>query len=104
MNPFIAITVFFSLMIPSLFLSYSNYTTTKKYILDDVNLALTQTILYKQSDRITADTLKVYRSNLKIDMFKKTSYLALCTEESSNVSFCSNTMTYNITTQIDSLK
>ena len=30
MNPFIAITVFFSLMIPSLFLSYGNYTTAKE--------------------------------------------------------------------------
>lgn len=94
MNPFIAITVFFSLMIPSLFLSYGNYTTAKEYIIDDVNQALAQTILYKQSDRITADTLKVYRSKLKIDQLKKTSYLAMCTEEPSNVSFCSDTMTY----------
>ena len=94
MNPFIAITVFFSLMIPSLFLSYGNYTTAKEHIIDDVNQALAQTILYKQSDRITADTLKVYRSKLKIDQLKKTSYLAMCTEEPSNVSFCSDTMTY----------
>lgn len=43
MNLFIAITVFFSLMIPSLFLSYGNYTTAKEYIIDDVNQALTQT-------------------------------------------------------------
>ncbi len=81
-------------MIPSLFLSYGNYTTAKEHIIDDVNQALAQTILYKQSDRITADTLKVYRSKLKIDRLKKTSYLAMCTEETSNVSFCSDTMTY----------
>ncbi len=59
MNPFIAITVFFSLMIPSLFLSYGNYITAKEHIIDDVNQALAQTILYEPSDRITADTLKV---------------------------------------------
>ena len=94
MNPFIAITVFLSLMVPSLFLSYGNYTIAKEYIIDDVNQALAQTILYKQSDRITADTLKIYRSKLKIEQLKKTSYLAMCTEESSNVSFCSDTMTY----------
>lgn len=94
MKPITAITVFFSLMIPSLFLSYGNYTTAKEHIIDDVNQALAQTILYKQSDRITADTLKVYRSKLKIDQLKKTSYLAMCTEETSNVSFCSDTMTY----------
>lgn len=104
MNPFIAITVFFSLMIPSLFLSYGNYTTAKEYIIDDVNQALAQIILHKQSDRITTDTLKMYRSKLKIDQPKETSYLVMCTEESSHVSFCSDTMTYNITRQIDSLK
>ena len=81
-------------MIPSLFFSYESYTTAKEYIINDVNQALAQTILYKQSDRITADTLKVYRSNLEIDQLKKTSYLAMCTEESSNVTFYSDTITY----------
>jgi len=94
MKPITAIIVFFSLMIPSLLLSYSNYKTTKEHIIDDVNQALAQTILYKQSDRITADTLKVYRSKLTIDQLKKTSYLIMCTDEPSNVSFCSDTMIY----------
>lgn len=94
MKPTTAIIVFFSLMIPSLLLSYGSYTIAKENIIDDVNQALAQTILYKQSDRITADTLKVYRSKLKINQLKRTSYLAMCTKESSNVSFCSDTMTY----------
>lgn len=94
MKPIIAIIVFFSLMIPSLFLSYGNYTTAKEHIIDDINQALAQTILYKASDRITPDTLKVYRSKLKIEQLKRTSYLAICTEEPSNVSFCSDTMSY----------
>lgn len=94
MKPITAIIVFFSLMIPSLFLSYGNYTTAKEQIINDVNQALAQTILYKASDRITADTLKVYRSKLQIDQLRETSYLTMCTEESSNVSFCSDTMSY----------
>lgn len=94
MNPFIAITAFFSLMLPSLFLSYGNYKIAKEHIIEDVNQALARTILYEPSDCITADTLKVYRSNLKIDALRQTSYLAICTEESSNVSFCSDTMSY----------
>lgn len=67
MKPITALIVFFSLMLPSLILSYGNYTTTKEYIIEDVNQALAQTILLKKYDRITADTLKVYRSNLKIE-------------------------------------
>lgn len=94
MKPVTAIIVFFSLMIPSLFLSYGNYTAAKEHIIDDVNQALAQTILYKASDRITADTLKVYRSKLQIERLKKTSYLTMCTAEPSKVSFCSDTMSY----------
>lgn len=94
MKPVTAIIVFSSLIIPSLFLGYGNYTTAKELIIDDVNQALAQTILCKTSDRITTDTLKVYRSKLKIDLLKQTSYLTLCTEEASNVSFCSDTMSY----------
>ena len=94
MKPITTIIVFFSLMIPSLLLSYGNYKMTKEHIIDDVNQALAQTILYKASDRITADTLKVYRSNLKIARLKTTSYLTMCTEKPSNVSFCSDTMSY----------
>lgn len=89
-----AILVFFSLMIPSLFMSYGSYTTAKEHIIDDVNQALAQTILYKASDRITTDTLKMFRSKLKIEQLKKTSYLTMCTKDPSNISFCSDTMTY----------
>lgn len=81
-------------MIPSLLLSYGSYKTAEEHIIADVNQALAQTILYKASDRITADTLRVYRQNLKIDRLKKTSYLAMCTEAPSHVSFCSDTMSY----------
>lgn len=96
MKPIAAIIVFFSLMLPSLFLSYGNYTTTKEYIINDVNQALAQTILYKTYDHITVDTLKVFRSKLQIDQLKETSYLSICTEEPSKIPFCSDTMSYKV--------
>lgn len=96
MKPIAAIIVFFSLMLPSLFLSYGNYTITKEYIINDVNQALAQTILYKAYDHITVDTLKVFRSKLQIDQLKETSYLSICTEEPSKIPFCSDTMSYKI--------
>lgn len=81
-------------MLPSLFLSYGNYTTAKEHIIDDVNQALAQTILYKIPDQITADTLRIYRSKLKIEQLKETSYLTICTDEPSKSSLCSDTMSY----------
>ena len=94
MKPITAIIVFFSLMLPSLFLSYGNYTTAKEHIIDDVNQALAQTILYKIPDQITADTLRIYRSKLKIEQLKGTSYLTICTDEPSKSALCSDTMSY----------
>ena len=94
MKPITAIIVFFSLMLPSLFLSYGNYTTAKEHIIDDVNQALAQTILYKIPDQITADTLRIYRSKLKIEQLKETSYLTICTDEPSKSALCSDTMSY----------
>lgn len=96
MKPITAIIVFFSLMLPSLMLSFGNYAITKEHIIADVNQALAQTILYKSSDHITADTLKVFRSKLKIDELRETSYLSICTAEPSKVAFCSDTMSYKV--------
>ncbi len=94
MKPITAIIVFFSLMIPSLFLGYGNYVATKEYIIADMNQALAKTILVKTPEKVTTDTLKTFRSHLKINQLKETSYLSICTEEPSKVSFCSDTMSY----------
>ncbi len=94
MKPIASIIIFFSLMIPSLILSYGNYATTKERIIEDVNQALAQTILYKNPNQINLDTLKTFRSKLRINQLKETSYLSLCTEEPSKISFCSDTMSY----------
>lgn len=62
MKPITAVIVFFSLMLPSLVLSYGNYVTTREHIIADVNQALAQTILQKASDEITPDTIRVFKS------------------------------------------
>lgn len=94
MKPITAIIVFFSLMLPALFLGYNNYTEAKEEIIKDVNQALVKTVLHKTPDKITADTLNVFKSNLQIDQLKKTSYLSLCTDEPSKITFCSDTISY----------
>ena len=94
MKPIVAIIVFFSLMLPSLFLGYANYATAKENIIEDVNQALAKTVLLRSPEKITADTLRVFKSNLQIDQLKETSYLLLCTAEPSKISFCSDTVSF----------
>lgn len=94
MKPIIAIIVFFSLMLPALFLGYVNYATAKENIIEDVNQALAKTVLCKKPDKITIDTLHVFKSNLRISQLKETSYLSLCTGEPSKISFCSDTLSF----------
>lgn len=94
MRPTIAITVFFSLMLSALFLGYVNYATAKEKIIEDVNQALAKTVLCKKPDKITIDTLHIFKSNLQISQLKETSYLSLCTDEPSRISFCSDTISF----------
>lgn len=94
MKPITAIIVFFSLMFPALFLGYNNYVEAKEEIIKDVNQALVKTILHEMPDQITTDTLEVFKSNLQIDQLKETSYLSLCTDEPSKITFCSDTISF----------
>ena len=86
-----AIVVFFSFLLPSFFLGYTSFASAKERIIADVNQALVKTVLQNKPERITPDTLRVFKSNLRISSLKATSYLALCTEEPSKLSFCSDT-------------
>lgn len=96
MKPRIAVIIFSLLMISSVALSLKNYVTTKECIINDMNQALAKTLQQESIERISADTLKVFRENLQITQLKDTAYLSLCTDEPSRVSICSDTMSiYN---------
>ena len=58
-------------MLPALFLGYVNYATAKENIIEDVNQALAKTVLCKNPNKITIDTLHVFKSNLQINQLKK---------------------------------
>lgn len=96
MKPITAISIFFCLMLPSLFLSYGNYSVTRERIIDDVNQALAKTIMMENRRSVTEDTLRIFRSNLKMEELKAVSYLSLCTAEPSKTDLCSDTMCYNV--------
>lgn len=94
MKPITAIIVFFSLMLPALSVGYNNYAEAKEAIIKDVNQALVKTVLHKMPKEITADTLRVFKSNLQISQLKETSYLSLCTDEPSKITLCSDTVSF----------
>lgn len=96
MKPITAISIFFCLVLPSLFLSYGNYSVTRERIIDDVNQALAKTIMKENHRSVTEDTLRIFRSNLKMEELKSVSYLSLCTAEPSKTDFCSDTMCYSV--------
>lgn len=94
MKPTVAIIVFLSFLLPSLFLGYASYAEARENIIADVNQALVKTVSSRKPEVITPDTLRVFRSNLRIAALRDTSYLALCTEEPSRISFCSDTVCF----------
>ena len=94
MKPITAVTIFFSLMLTALIWGYNNYTSAKEDIIEDVNQALAKTVLHEISDKVTADTLKIFKNNLQINKLKETAYLTLCTGETSNVTLCSDSVSF----------
>ncbi len=95
MKPITAYIVFFALLFPSIFVSWSNYLATKETIIDDMNQALAKTIQENIGRQITADTLTSFRGNLQVKQLKSTSYLVLCTDEPSKSALCSDTMSFS---------
>lgn len=93
-RPRAAATVFLLMLTAALAASVWNYVRMKECIVGDVNQALAETLRTETGGRITADTLRVFKSNLKIKELRESSYLSLCTEEPSRVAICSDTMNW----------
>ena len=96
-----AIVVFFSFLLPSFFLGYTSFASAKERIIADVNQALVKTVLQNKPERITPDTLRVFKSNLRISSLKATSYLALCNERLYIRAYpnCSNATIFSLSEQ-----
>lgn len=93
-RPRAAAAVFLLMLTAALAASVWNYVRMKECIVGDVNQALAETLRTETGGRITADTLRVFKSNLKIRELRESSYLSLCTEEPSRVVLCSDTMNW----------
>lgn len=95
MKPYLAITIFLTLIIPAVATSWGSYRITEACIINDLNQALARTIQQKDVSIITPDTLSTYRRFLNNPALKSRVYLAHCPRIETGNAVCSDTMIGN---------
>ena len=95
MKPYLAITIFLTLIIPAVATSWGSYKITEACIINDLNQALARTIQQKDVSIITPDTLSTYRRFLNNPALKSRVYLAHCPRIETGNAVCSDTMIGN---------
>ena len=76
-----AVVVLFALIIASSMVSLTSYKTTEKLVTEDVNQALAKALDEQQSDVISADTIQVFNSHLRIEGLRGNAVLAVDTKK-----------------------
>ncbi len=75
LKPIHTIAVLVTLILCSAWASYRSYDHTRKAIISDMNQALAQTLAEKQEGWITPDTIRDYRSHLKVAALRECSFV-----------------------------
>ena len=76
-----AVVVLFALIIASSMVSLTSYKTTENLVTEDVNQALAKALDEQQSDVISADTIQVFNSHLRIEGLRGNAVLAVDTKK-----------------------
>ncbi len=74
-----AVVVLFALIITSSFVSLTSYKATEEQVAEDMNQALAKTMEEQQSDVISADTIQVFNSYLRMELLRGKAVLAVDT-------------------------
>ena len=75
-----AVVVLFALIIASSMVSLTSYKATEELVTADVNQALAKTLDEQQSNVISADTIQVFNSHLRIEALRGCAVLAVNTK------------------------
>ena len=75
-----AVVVLFALIITSSMVSLSSYKATEELVTEDMNQALAKTLDEQQSDVISADTIQVFNSHLRMEALRGRAVLAVDTK------------------------
>ena len=84
MKQYSSIIVFLVLTIPSIVVSIHSYKSTERYVEHDMQQALAQTLSEKESDVVTADTIRTFNSHLRWTELRGQAVLSLSTRRSAS--------------------
>jgi hypothetical protein len=76
-----SVIVLFALIVASSFASLDSFRTTRRMVTEDMNQALVKAMEQQQSDVISADTIRVFNSHLRIEALKGRAVLAVDTKK-----------------------
>ena len=71
MKPFYTVVVFVTLLSSSVWAGMHSYRCAEEEMVADMNQALIQTLRHKQEAWITPDTIRDYRSNLRLELLRR---------------------------------
>lgn len=92
MKPWSAIVVFVVLLFSSAVSEFCNYKTAERSIVCDLSQALDKTLKERTEGWITPDTIRIYRSHLRISALKSRASLSYCQRREPCDMICSDTM------------
>ena len=81
-----AVVVLFALIIASSMVSLTSYKATEELVTADANQALAKTLDEQQSNVISADTIPVFNSHLRIEALRGCAVLAVNTKRANRTS------------------
>ena len=93
MKPFYTVVVFVTLLSCSVWAGMHSYRCAEEEMVADMNQALTQTLRHKQEAWITPDTIRDYRSNLRLELLRRHS-LVCYAEDGDPKTVASSKMTW----------
>ena len=78
-----AVVVLFALVMASSLVSFTSYRATEQLVTEDMNQALAKALDEQQSDVISADTIQVFNSHLRMEALRGKAMLAVDTRRES---------------------
>lgn len=93
MKPYYTIVVFVTLLSCSVWAGMHSYRCAEDEMVADMNQALTQTLRHKQEAWITPDTIRDYRSNLRLEVLRRHSLMCYA-EDADPKTVASSKMTW----------
>lgn len=94
MKQYHALIVLFLLLTPSFCVGWSNYESTKRALMEDMDQALQKTLAQQTSIEISPDTIQMYLAHLQVPVLREQSYIYYAMDERRD-SLCSTSVRWS---------